>query len=162
MASALSRLVAFCQNGVLLLSISLVVSGCGLMVAEPASTEALVNTSAPVPLPMSEATKRLQEYLQSEEITATIQVQEEGAFMCGAYPRPLVVWSIRVTEPALTVADAQLDDIALAACCLRPGWVRLRVTEPSGISTVVTYAQADLEELSLKRDRGEYCESLDF
>ena len=101
---------------------------------------------------LSEAKRHLQAYLPTQEVTATIQVKEEGSFMLGAYPGERALWSIQVSAPALAVEDtARLNNLALAAYCLRPGWVWLKITLPSGETTMVSYAQADLEELYRKK-----------
>ena len=97
---------------------------------------------------VAEAKQQLQTYLQAKAITANVEAKEEGAFMLGAYPRAQVLWSIRISQPPLTTADTNImDDITLAAYCLRSGWVWLNITDPSGDTTMVSYAQADLEEL---------------
>jgi hypothetical protein len=101
---------------------------------------------------LAEAKQQLQAYLEAQALTAIIEVKEEGSFMLGAYPGARAFWSIRVGAPALAVEDtARLDDLALAAYCLRPGWVWLKITLPSGETTLVSYAQADLEELYQKK-----------
>jgi len=104
------------------------------------------------PLLLADANRRLQRYLEVQGLTAQIQAQEEGAFMLGAYPRSRVLWSIRVMKPALKADDdrAALDEIALAAYCLRPGWVWLNIASPAGQTRLISYPQADLEKLSVK------------
>jgi hypothetical protein len=129
-----------------------VISACGLVPGDVTSPGREPTAARQEVLLLSEATARLQKYLEATAVTAVVQAQEEGAFMCGAYPRSRVIWSIRVTEPPLAPDDPRLDDIALVAYCLRPGWVRFRVPEraDSG-TTLIMYTIPEIEELLTKK-----------
>lgn len=101
---------------------------------------------------LNQASEQLQAYLETIQLTATLQVKEEGALMLGAYPRAKVLWAIRVTEPAISADDQPLlEDIALAAYCLRSGWVWLNIRPPSQKRILISYTLSDLEELYHKK-----------
>jgi hypothetical protein len=129
-----------------------VISGCGAVPGDLTSSGEQPTAGRQQMLLLSEATARLQQYLEATAVTAVVQAQEEGAFMCGAYPRPRVIWSVRITGPPLAADDPRLGDIALAAYCLRPGWVRFRVSGGTdGGTTMVMYTMPEIEELLNKK-----------
>lgn len=126
----------------LVIALALFIPAAGKQVEPCQQTAAAVSN----PLSLATATQQLQEYLEARAIIATIDAREEGAFMLGAYPRPQVFWSIRITTPSFFPDDPQLALIAQAAYCLRAGGVWLTITSPEGSKSLVSFSPTDLAE----------------
>lgn len=66
--------------------------------------------------------------------------------MLGAYLRSQVLWSIRIVEPKMFEDDSHLLEIALAAYCLRQGWVWLNIHSSDRGRQLISYSQDALEQ----------------
>lgn len=96
---------------------------------------------------LEDARNVLGEYLHNAGFSVQIDLREEGSFMLGAYPRSDVLWSLRILEPSIMTDEIVLEQIALAAFCLRQGWVWLSIGTRSGERELLSYSQETLENL---------------